>query len=242
MRAASHRGRRSPRYLLPVGDTVITASGAGRTGSTASNAGRAGLVWQPSLFDVGTLTLDPTFRHLKRRELSSDAWVDHVPGWIGGSDTLFGEVLDAALWRSRVVHMYDRKVPEPRLTARWELEEGRAPLAFVAEMARVLGDRYGVRFTSVGCNLYRDGTDSVAWHGDRVARDLPEATIAIVSVGAPRTFRLRPKAGGRSIAYRLGGGDLLVMGGSCQRTWEHAVPKVRSAGPRISITFRHAYD
>ena len=34
-------------------------------------------------------------------------------------------------------------------------------------------------------------------------------------------------------------GDLLVMGGTCQRTWEHAVPKTaRPTGPRISIQFR----
>jgi len=36
----------------------------------------------------------------------------------------------------------------------------------------------------------------------------------------------------------LGDGDLLVMGGSCQRTWQHSVPKVRQAAPRIAIMFR----
>ncbi len=216
----------------------------------------SGLAWQPSLFKLGTVRLDPSFSGLSRRELGSEAWADYVPGWLEGADSLFEQLLDATHWRSRVVHMYERKVAEPRLTARWQLgqapkgsgragqslEEVGAPLPIVSEVAEVLGERYSVRFTSVGCNLYRDGSDSVAWHGDRVARDLPQATIAIVSVGATRTFRLRPKGGGRSVAYRLGGGDLLVMGGSCQRTWDHAVPKVASAGPRISITFRHAYD
>jgi alkylated DNA repair dioxygenase AlkB len=112
----------------------------------------------------------------------------------------------------------------------------------LAEVAAALTERYGVAFASVGCNLYRDGRDSVAWHGDRVARDLPEATIAIVSLGAHRPFKLRPRGGGPSIDHRLGRGDLLVMGGSCQRTWQHTVPKVAVAeGPRISVTFRHAY-
>ena len=116
------------------------------------------------------------------------------------------------------------------------------PLPLLREMAEVLSDRYDVSFTSVGCNLYRDGADSVAWHGDRVARELPEATVALVSLGAARPFKLRPKGGGRSITYLPDRGDLLVMGGSCQRTWDHAVPKVRRAGPRMSIQFRHAYD
>jgi alkylated DNA repair dioxygenase AlkB len=108
-------------------------------------------------------------------------------------------------------------------------------------MADLLSGRYGVAFTQVGVNLYRDGSDSVAWHGDRVARELPEAVVALVSLGAARPFRLRPTGGGPSVGYLPGPGDLLVMGGSCQRTWQHAVPKTRAAPPRISIQFRHAY-
>ncbi|MGZ4730341.1 MAG: alpha-ketoglutarate-dependent dioxygenase AlkB, partial [Acidimicrobiales bacterium] len=109
----------------------------------------------------------------------------------------------------------------------------------IEQMRARLSERYGVAFRSVGLNLYRDGNDSVAWHGDRVARDRARATIAIVSLGEPRPFRLRPKGGGASIGYAAGNGDLLVMGGSCQRTWQHSVPKVHRAGPRISVTFRH---
>jgi alkylated DNA repair dioxygenase AlkB len=108
-------------------------------------------------------------------------------------------------------------------------------------MAAALSERYGVEFTQVGANLYRDGADSVAWHGDRVARELPEAVVALVSLGAPRPFRLRPTGGGASVGYVPGPGDLLVMGGSCQRTWQHAVPKMRVAAPRMSVQFRHAY-
>jgi alkylated DNA repair dioxygenase AlkB len=138
--------------------------------------------------------------------------------------------------------MYDRVVPEPRLTHRWRLDDGPAPPADLCEMAGLLSERYGVAFTQVGVNLYRDGADSVAWHGDRVARELPEAVVALVSLGAVRPFRLRPTGGGRSVGYLPGPGDLLVMGGSCQRTWQHAVPKTRLAAPRISIQFRHAYQ
>lgn len=139
--------------------------------------------------------------------------------------------------------MYERKLPEPRLTHRWVLaDDPELPDPVLARMAQVLSDRYGVEFTQVGVNLYRDGSDSVAWHGDRVARDLPSATVALVSLGGVRPFRLRPAAGGPSARFLPGPGDLLVMGGTCQRTWRHAVPKVRSAAPRISVQFRHAYQ
>jgi alkylated DNA repair dioxygenase AlkB len=201
-----------------------------------------GLAWQPSLLDGGEPAFDGSFAALRRTMLADGAWVDHAPGWVTGADTLFAELLDVVAWRHRSRKMYDRVVAEPRLTARWVLDEDELPLPLLDAMARELSARYDVAFTSVGANLYRDGADSVAWHGDRVARDLPEATIALVSLGATRAFKLRPKGGGRSVTFRPGGGDLLVMGGSCQRTWDHAVPKVRSAGPRISLQFRHAYE
>jgi alkylated DNA repair dioxygenase AlkB len=199
------------------------------------------LAWQPSLLDTSAVEIDPEFHGLRRRELDHGAWVDHAPGWCGGADALFARLLRDTAWSGREVRMYDRIVPEPRLTHRWRLDDGPAPPVELCEMAGVLSVRYGVAFTQVGVNLYRDGADSVAWHGDRVARELPEAVVALVSLGAVRPFRLRPTGGGPSVAYLPGPGDLLVMGGSCQRTWQHAVPKTRAAAPRISIQFRHAY-
>ncbi len=175
-----------------------------------------------------------------RHELGDGAWVEVVPGWYDDAEVLFERLLANTPWSpQRQVRMYDRVVAEPRLTHRWPLAEAPPELA---AMARELSGRYGVAFTQVGANLYRDGDDSVAWHGDRVARELPSAVVALVSLGAVRPFRLRPTGGGASVEFRPGPGDLLVMGGSCQRTWQHAVPKVRSAGPRISVQFRHAYQ
>ena len=199
------------------------------------------LSWQPSLLDGPAIEIDRTFRERRRHALADDAWVDHVPAWCRGADLLFAELMERTPWSGREVRMYDRLLPEPRLTHRWHLDHGPAPPAPLPAMARAIGDRYGVALTQVGVNLYRDGTDSVAWHGDRVARELPEAVVALVSLGALRPFRLRPVGGGPSVAFLPGPGDLLVMGGSCQRTWQHAVPKVRCAGPRISVQFRHAY-
>jgi alkylated DNA repair dioxygenase AlkB len=91
----------------------------------------------------------------------------------------------------------------------------------------------------VGFNLYRDGRDSVAWHGDHIDRAIAEPIVPLVSLGEPRKLLFRPKGGGPSRAFLLGRGDLLVTGGTTQRTWEHAVPKVARAGPRISIAFRY---
>lgn len=112
----------------------------------------------------------------------------------------------------------------------------------VADIARVLSARYGVEFDSVWVNLYRDGRDSVAWHGDRNARLLRDPLVVTVSLGARRSFVLRRK-GTSTIVHRFspGHGDLMVMGGSCQHTWEHAVPKTaKPVEPRMSVTIRHS--
>jgi alkylated DNA repair dioxygenase AlkB len=199
------------------------------------------LSWQPSLLDGGVVEMDRSFARMRRHPLADDAWVDHVPAWCDGADVLFADLMQNTPWAGREVRMYDRVLPEPRLTHRWHLDHGPAPPAALRAMARLIGDRYGALFTQIGVNLYRDGADSVAWHGDRVARELPEAVVALVSLGALRPFRMRPTGGGAPLAFLPGPGDLLVMGGSCQRTWQHCVPKVRTTGPRISVQFRHAY-
>jgi alkylated DNA repair dioxygenase AlkB len=202
------------------------------------------LAWQPSLFEGAGVAVRAhrDFAGLRRHELTDGAWVDVVPRWCEGADTLFARLLAEVEWGpQRQVRMYDDVVAEPRLTHRWELGSEPGPPPELVEMGRLLSERYGVGFTQVGANLYRDGADSVAWHGDRVARELPTATVALVSLGGVRPFRLRPAGGGQGVGFLPGPGDLLVLGGSCQRTWQHAVPKVRAAPPRISVQFRHAY-
>jgi alkylated DNA repair dioxygenase AlkB len=136
--------------------------------------------------------------------------------------------------------MYDRRVLEPRLTAPWNLRSG-VPLEprILEDVRLALSARYGVVFDSAGFNLYRDGQDSVAWHGDRIAKEIEGPIVALVSLGEPRKFLLRPRGGGKSRAFHLGGGDLLVTGGRTQRAWEHSVPKVAQAGPRVSVAYRY---
>jgi alkylated DNA repair dioxygenase AlkB len=199
--------------------------------------------WQPSLFGDEEPAIDKQFKDLKRIHLDAESWVDHATGWLSASDRLFHEIVQAREWKQRSRHMYDRKVLEPRLTSPWFLDSGK-PLEprIVEDMRQVLSARYGVEFDSVGFNLYRDGQDSVAWHGDRIRKEIENPIVVLVSVGEPRRFLLRPKGGGKSTVFKLGDGDLLVTGGMTQRSWEHSVPKVKKAGPRISLAFRHGMD
>jgi alkylated DNA repair dioxygenase AlkB len=197
--------------------------------------------WQGSLLAGDAPACDATFAGLRRHELDRGAWVDHQPGWLTGSDEVFELALRVLDWGQRTERMYGESLLQPRLTAWMPVEGIPDELAVMVAAGYALSARYGIRFASLGANLYRDGRDSVAWHGDRIARELPTSTIAIVSVGSPRSFRVRPRDGGESLGFALGHGDLLVMGGSCQRTHKHTVPKVADAGPRISLTFRHTY-
>jgi alkylated DNA repair dioxygenase AlkB len=180
---------------------------------------------------------------VRRTVLSLGAWVDFRPGWLNGSDEVFDRLVHRVPWRAERRQMYDREVDIPRLLC-WYGPDDPLPDPVLDHAKHALNGYYsaelGEPFVSAGLCFYRDGRDSVAWHGDTIGRGKQEDTmVAIVSVGAPRTLALRPRGGGGSLRFPLGHGDLLVMGGSCQRTWEHAVLKTaRPVGPRISIQFR----
>lgn len=198
---------------------------------------------QGSLFDSGERPEPGPLTGLQRTELGAGAWLDVLPGWLQGADALFEQLAADVPWRAERRQMYDRVVAVPRLLAFYD--EG-APLpdpALVAMKDR-LDAHYtaelGEPFATAGLCLYRDGRDSVAWHGDTIGRGSTEDTlVAIISIGAPRALVLRPRGGRTQVRHSFGPGDLIVMGGSCQRTWEHAIPKSgRALGPRISIQFR----
>ncbi len=191
---------------------------------------------QLSLLGNEAPRVDPEFRGLLRHALDAGAWVDHCGGWLQGDATLFEHLLRTTRWCSDRRPMYDRMVEVPRLTARYPEHGPGHPILEV--MARALSTRYGQPLEAVTAACYRDGRDSVALHGDRVGRGRDACVVAIVSLGEPRRFLLKPTAGGPSTVFRLGHGDLLVMGGACQRTWRHGVPKVARAGGRISLQFR----
>jgi alkylated DNA repair dioxygenase AlkB len=181
---------------------------------------------------------------VQRTTLTNGAWIDLRPGWIAGADALFERLAETVPWRAERRHMYDRVVDVPRLLCFYGEEEP-LPDPMLDDAKHVLDEHYaaelGEPFRTAGLCLYRDGRDSVAWHGDTIGRGSTQDTmVAIVSLGAPRSLLLRPRGGGGpTLRHDVGHGDLLVMGGSCQRTWEHAIPKsTRATGPRISVQFR----
>jgi len=213
--------------------------------------------FQGSLLDVGGGPARPETAVVDRRQLAHGAWVDYGPGWLSGADDLFIRLRDAVPWRAERREMYDRTVDVPRLVCSFGATD-LLPDPVLVAVRDALNDRYaeelGEPFVTAGLCYYRDGRDSVAWHGDRIGRGRSENTmVAIVSLGAERRLSLRPRnvpqalssassrevPPGSSIGFPIGHGDLLVMGGTCQRTWDHAVLKTaKPVGPRISVQFR----
>ncbi len=198
------------------------------------------VAWQDALFATEPAGGRLSFAGLRRDALDERSWLDVVPGWVPDHAELFDRLLAEAPWQQRTRTMWEREVLEPRLVAAWPT--GAALPPYLAELTDVLSERYGVAFDSCLVNLYRDGSDAVAWHADTVRKVLRDPLVATVSLGTRRSFLLRPAAGGPvARRYAPGEGDLIVMGGACQHEWVHTVPRERSAsGARMSVTLRHS--
>lgn len=187
---------------------------------------------QEGLFTAGPLairTLDAP-----RVVLGRGAWIQHVPHFLDGQRQLFHRLRDQVDWEQHRRRMYDRVVDVPRLL-------GRPPLPLdpiLADVQERLAHHTGWTLDRIGLALYRDGQDSVAWHGDKMGELRTSCVMAILSLGATRRFLLRPAGGGASRTVHVQGGDLLVLGGTIHETFEHAVPKEVYADPRIAVMFR----
>ncbi len=181
---------------------------------------------------------------VERTWLDADSWIDVGRHWLLGADSLFEQVASPSSglpWHRRRRPMYGRLVDEPRLTAELRLRPGTpAWEGALGSIVRAAAHRYGVIPSHLWANWYRSGDDAVAWHGDRTVRHHPDPVVVVVSLGGPRRFLVRPAPGlgGSSHRWTLHSGDLLVMGGACQRRWQHSVPRQRGGAERISLTFR----
>jgi alkylated DNA repair dioxygenase AlkB len=171
--------------------------------------------------------------------------VRYVPAFLGRADAgeLFTELQRSTTWRADSRMMYGRRLLVPRETAaRGENCAQDWSPALLRVRARI--EAYlGEAFDYVFINRYRNGMDSVAWHSDDDAQSDPRRTIASLSLGATRTFELRPlRASGlnhKKIGVELADGDLVVMRGATQHNYEHRIPKEpRVAAERINLTFR----
>ena|SRR5689334_23174419 len=194
---------------------------------------------QEDLFaGVSPFAIDTSFATAKRTPLDAASWVELVPCWISGSRTLFDHLATAVPWRQHDRVLFEQTFREPRLTAEYRNLRDVPDKALVAA-ANALSDHYGVPYDSLWLNFYRDGQDSTGWHRDRFSCRRPECIVPVLTLGATRRFLLKPRAGGASIGFKPGSGDLIVMGGRCQGEWLHGVPKDPSISePRISVNFQ----
>jgi alkylated DNA repair dioxygenase AlkB len=193
--------------------------------------------WQPSLFGAAPPIQTSNGVRGRRVQLDAHSWIELVPAWLAGADALFACLLETLPWEQRKRPMFEQIVLEPRLTAEIHCLSDAPPA--LRDAAEALSTRYGVRYDHFWVNLYRDGRDSTAWHRDRFSCRREQCIVPVLSLGATRRFSIKPRAGGASHGFRPAAGDLIVMGGRCQRDWVHAVPKaVDVLGARISVNFQ----
>lgn len=183
------------------------------------------------------VVVDTSFGAAERIQLDETSWITYVPGWLSGDDTLMRHLMTHAPWEQRSRWMYNRVVQEPRLTAEYPVI-AEAPHPVLRYLTDELSEHFGVAYSRLWMNWYRDNEDGTSWHADRPVNKLDEVVIPVLSLGATRRFLIKPDGGGRSTVIVTHGGDLVVMGGRCQKDYKHSVPKQRAAaGPRLSLNF-----
>jgi alkylated DNA repair dioxygenase AlkB len=196
----------------------------------------------PDLGRTGGLpvAVDEAFATAARIQLDDTSWVDHVQGWLAGDAELMAALMKQADWEQRSRWMYTRMVTEPRLTAEYPVIAD-APLPVLHYLTGVLSAHYERPYARLWMNWYRDNNDGTGWHADRPQNQLDETVIPVLSLGATRRFLIRPQGGGPSTAVVAHGGDLVVMGGRCQKDFEHSVPRQKQyAAARLSLNFSTA--
>lgn len=188
--------------------------------------------------DTSSPTFDARFSTARRTALDATSWIEVVPGWLSGSRMLVDSLTRSIPFKQHDRRIFEQVVREPRLTASFH-EANRVPEGAVVEAARLLSLQYGVEYDGLWLNLYRNGDDSTAWHRDRHSCRRPECIVPVLTLGATRRFLIKPRNGGKSLVFKPGSGDLIVMGGRAQQDWIHSVPKDPAvSAPRISINFQ----
>ncbi len=191
---------------------------------------------------------------VERIELYGGAWVQVHCGWLEPLDaTELAAALVARLpWEQRHIVLFGKRILQPRLIA-WAGElpyrysgQTLEPRPWPEAVQRVLASVNAVArvpFNHVLINRYRDGRDSMGYHADAEPELGPDPVVATLSLGATRRFLLRrytKRSGEAPLALALEHGSLLIMGGTCQRHYRHAIPRAsdEQVQQRISLTFR----
>ena len=175
--------------------------------------------------------------------------IRYIPAFLNtvSRRALFADLHCATMWRADSRMMYGRRVLVPRETAARGADCVQPWTPALLDVRRRLEIYLDTPFDYVFINRYRNGSDSVAWHNDDDAKADPRRVIASLSLGATRTFEIRPlRTSGLKhvkIAVPLSDGDLVVMRGETQRNYEHRIPKEpRVAEERINLTFRQHHS
>ncbi len=188
---------------------------------------------------------------MRRDKLPGDAWIDYAPEWIDkpAASALLARLIEELAWEQRPIVVFGKEILQPRLIC-WAGElpykysgqtlESRPLDGILAELNARVSEAVGVPFNHVLLNRYRDGKDHMGWHADDEKELGRQPVIAAISLGARRKFTLHRKRNKKQKRrYELANGSLLVMGGACQHTWRHSVPKMAAVqGERINLTFR----
>jgi alkylated DNA repair dioxygenase AlkB len=185
--------------------------------------------------------------------LSMDGRAYHVKKFLNSveADSYLSAIVGSSRWRQDHIKIFGRSVLQPRLTA-WMGDRGASyrysgllmtPEPWseaVLQIKSAIEKALGLKFNSALLNYYRTGFDSMGWHRDNEPELGKDPTIASVSLGDLRIFKMRHYFNkSLGVDIELGHGDLLVMAGVMQSNWEHCLPKTRRPkGPRVNITFR----
>lgn len=186
--------------------------------------------------------------------LEKDGEVFYIPQFLSGNiaDKYFDFLFYQTQWTQSPIKIFGKEIMQPRLTA-WYADDQvdygysgikLAPTPWnsgLLELKEMTELKAQTNFNSVLLNLYRDNQDSMGWHRDNEKELGNTPTIASLTLGEGRTFKLRHYYE-KEMKHKmeLGHGDLLIMQGQSQNFWEHSVPKQSKAiGARINLTFRN---
>jgi alkylated DNA repair dioxygenase AlkB len=193
-----------------------------------------------------------------RTELTLGAWYELHEAWLAPADSARwqADLVRELRWEQRHIVLFGKPLLQPRLIA-WAgelpyrysgqtLEPRPWPAALAARLAELcarVSEASGAAFNHVLVNRYRDGKDSMGYHADAEPELGADPVVSTLSLGQTRRFLLRAERrarGERALALPLSAGSLLVMGGTCQRHYRHAIAREEAAavGERLSLTFR----
>lgn len=184
----------------------------------------------------------------ERQNIGHGAWIEYVPDFLVDADRVLESLMAELEWEQRSNLVFGKEVLQPRLCA-WagaipykfsgQTLEARSPTPTVVDLSQRVIQAVPHPFNHVVINHYRTGRDWVAKHADNERELGYRPLIVAISLGSTRRFDLMRKKGRRLVKLQLEHGSLLVMGGACQHTWRHALPKAAAVSePRLNLTWR----